>query len=443
MSSDLFDRQKDAVGKGERTILVYIELTTGKQIPNSLDEFKQLAESSGLDIIDTVQVKLSFTKAQFFIGTGKVDELALIVDDKKIDLVVFSLALSPSQERNLEKVLKCQVLDRTGLILDIFALRASSFEGKLQVELAQLRHLSTRLVRGWTHLERQKGGIGLRGPGETQLETDKRLISIRIKNINKRLHKVHKQHDLGRKARIKNELPMISLAGYTNAGKSTLFNRLTKSEVYADDKLFATLDSTIRRVILPAAGEAVIADTVGFIQDLPHELVEAFKSTLEETRQANVLLHVVDASDINNRDKIDQVQEIIEQIEAQDIPSIIVMNKIDEISGFSPRLDKDDQGNIYRVWLSANTGEGIDLLYKALSQSLSGMMTFARIKLDVQSAYIRSEIHKVGFIQKEIMNEFGQWLLEINVTSHYLERLLNKRGVSLLWEQKSQQSQMV
>ena len=443
MSSDLFDRQKDAVGKGERTILVYIELTTGKQIPNSLDEFKQLAESSGLDIIDTVQVKLSFTKAQFFIGTGKVDELALIVDDKKIDLVVFSLALSPSQERNLEKVLKCQVLDRTGLILDIFALRASSFEGKLQVELAQLRHLSTRLVRGWTHLERQKGGIGLRGPGETQLETDKRLISIRIKNINKRLHKVHKQHDLGRKARIKNELPMISLAGYTNAGKSTLFNRLTKSEVYADDKLFATLDSTIRRVILPAAGEAVIADTVGFIQDLPHELVEAFKSTLEETRQANILLHVVDASDINNRDKIDQVQEIIEQIEAQDIPSIIVMNKIDEISGFSPRLDKDDQGNIYRVWLSANTGEGIDLLYKALSQSLSGMMTFARIKLDVQSAYIRSEIHKVGFIQKEIMNEFGQWLLEINVTSHYLERLLDKQGVSLLWEQKSQQSQMV
>ena len=443
MSSDLFDRQKDAVGKGERTILVYIELTIGKQIPNSLDEFKQLAESSGLDIIDTVQVKLSFTKAQFFIGTGKVDELALIVDDKKIDLVVFSLALSPSQERNLEKVLKCQVLDRTGLILDIFALRASSFEGKLQVELAQLRHLSSRLVRGWTHLERQKGGIGLRGPGETQLETDKRLISIRIKNINKRLHKVHKQHDLGRKARIKNELPMISLAGYTNAGKSTLFNRLTKSEVYADDKLFATLDSTIRRVILPAAGEAVIADTVGFIQDLPHELVEAFKSTLEETRQANVLLHVVDASDINNRDKIDQVQDIIEQIEAQDIPSIIVMNKIDEISGFSPRLDKDDQGNIYRVWLSANTGEGIDLLYKALSQSLSGMMTFARIKLDVQSAYIRSEIHKVGFIQKEIMNEFGQWLLEINVTSHYLERLLDKQGVSLLWEQKSQQSQMV
>ena len=438
---ELFDRQKDAVGQGERTVLVHIELNSTRHAPNSLDEFKQLALSSGLNIVDTITVKRNFTKAQFFIGTGKVDELTDIVSEHEIDLVIFSLELSPSQERNLEKALKCQVIDRTGLILDIFALRASSFEGKLQVELAQLRHLSTRLVRGWTHLERQKGGIGLRGPGETQLETDKRLISIRIKNINKRLAKVHKQHDLGRKSRLKNELPMISLVGYTNAGKSTLFNRLTNANVYADDKLFATLDSTIRRVILPAAGEAVIADTVGFIRDLPHELVEAFKSTLEETRQANVLLHVVDASDANNRDKIEQVEGIIEQIDAQNIPSIIVMNKIDEIGDFSPRVDKDNNGNIYRVWLSAHSGEGIDLIYKALSQSLSGMMTCARIQLDVQSAFIRSEIHKVGFIEKEIMNEFGQWLLEINVTRHYLERLLVKQGVSLLWEQKSQQSQ--
>ena len=441
MPMELFDRQKDAVGQGERTVLVHIELNSTRHAPNSLDEFKQLALSSGLNIVDTITVKRNFTKAQFFIGTGKVDELTDIVSEHEIDLVIFSLELSPSQERNLEKALKCQVMDRTGLILDIFALRASSFEGKLQVELAQLRHLSTRLVRGWTHLERQKGGIGLRGPGETQLETDKRLISIRIKNINKRLEKVHKQHDLGRKSRLKNELPMISLVGYTNAGKSTLFNRLTNANVYADDKLFATLDSTIRRVILPAAGEAVIADTVGFIRDLPHELVEAFKSTLEETRQANVLLHVVDASDANNRDKIEQVEGIIEQIDAQNIPSIIVMNKIDEIGDFSPRVDKDNDGNIYRVWLSAHSGEGIDLIYKALSQSLSGMMTCARIQLDVQSAFIRSEIHKIGFIEKEIMNEFGQWLLEINVTRHYLERLLVKQGVSLLWEQKSQQSQ--
>ena len=442
MTMELFDRQKEAVGQGERTILVHVELTKGNQSTGSIDEFKQLAESSGLNIVKTLTIKRSFTKAQYFIGTGKVDELAMLVDENEIEIVIFSLQLSPSQERNLEKALECQVMDRTGLILDIFALRANSFEGKLQVELAQLKHLSTRLVRGWTHLERQKGGIGLRGPGETQLETDKRLISIRIKNINKRLLKVHKQHDLGRKSRVKNQLPMISLAGYTNAGKSTLFNLLTKAQVYADDKLFATLDSTIRRVMLPASGEAVIADTVGFIQDLPHELIEAFKSTLEESRQANVLLHVVDASDQNSRDKIEQVEKIIEQIDAKEIPTIIVMNKIDGINDFRPRIDKDNEGKIYRVWLSAQTGDGVELLYEALSQSLSGMMTSASIKLDVQSAYIRSEIHKVGFIKKEIMNEFGQWLLEINVTSHYLERLLDKQGVSLLWKQKSQQSQM-
>ena len=442
MTMELFDRQKEAVGQGERTILVHVELTSGNQSTGSIDEFKQLADSSGLNIVKTLTIKRSFTKAQYFIGTGKVDELAMLVDENEIEIVIFSLQLSPSQERNLEKALECQVMDRTGLILDIFALRANSFEGKLQVELAQLKHLSTRLVRGWTHLERQKGGIGLRGPGETQLETDKRLISIRIKNINKRLLKVHKQHDLGRKSRVKNQLPMISLAGYTNAGKSTLFNLLTKAQVYADDKLFATLDSTIRRVMLPASGEAVIADTVGFIQDLPHELIEAFKSTLEETRQANVLLHVVDASDQNSRDKIEQVEKIIEQIDAKEIPTIIVMNKIDGMNDFLPRIDKDNDGKIYRVWLSAQTGDGVELLYEALSQSLSGMMTSASIKLDVQSAYIRSEIHKVGFIKKEIMNEFGQWLLEINVTSHYLERLLDKQGVSLLWKQKSQQSQM-
>ncbi len=439
---ELFDRQKDSVGQGERTVLVNVELTSNRQQSNGMDEFRQLALSSGLNIVQTITVKRNSTEAKFFIGKGKVEELASIVSINEVDLVIFSLQLSPTQERNLEKTLKCQVMDRTALILDIFALRAKSFEGKLQVELAQLRHLSTRLVRGWTHLERQKGGIGLRGPGETQLETDKRLISKRIKYLGKRLEKVHKQHDLGRKSRRKKDLPMISLAGYTNAGKSTLFNQLTNSHVYADDKLFATLDSTIRRVILPAAGEAVVADTVGFIQDLPHELVAAFKSTLEETRQANVLLHVVDASDNDNGDKIEQVEDIIEQIGAQEIPSIIVMNKIDEMSDFHPRVDKDYAGNIYRVWLSAHTGEGIDLLYQALSERLSGMMTCAGIQLDVQSAYIRSEIHKVGFIQKEKMNEFGQWLLEINVTRHYLKRLLGKQGVSLLWEQKSQQSQM-
>jgi len=321
---ELFDRQKDSVGQGEKTLLVYVELPSNRHIHNGLDEFLELANSSGLDVVQALKVNRNTATAQYFIGSGKVDEIAELVKEHEIDLVIFAPELTPSQERNLEKKLNCQVMDRTGLILDIFALRAQSFEGKLQVELAQLRHLSTRLVRGWTHLERQKGGIGLRGPGETQLETDKRLIAVRIKNITKRLDKVHKQRDLGRKSRVKSELPMIALAGYTNAGKSTLFNALTKAEVFADDRLFATLDSTIRRVILPASGEAVIADTVGFIQDLPHELVAAFKSTLEETRRANVLLHVVDASDEYNLEKIDQVEDIINEIDANKIPSILV-----------------------------------------------------------------------------------------------------------------------
>ncbi|MBT5783633.1 MAG: GTPase HflX [Candidatus Thioglobus sp.] len=439
MLLELFDRQKDSVGQGEKTLLVYVELPSNRHIHNGLDEFLELANSSGLDVVQALKVNRNTATAQYFIGSGKVDEIAELVKEHEIDLVIFAPELTPSQERNLEKKLNCQVMDRTGLILDIFALRAQSFEGKLQVELAQLRHLSTRLVRGWTHLERQKGGIGLRGPGETQLETDKRLIAVRIKNITKRLDKVHKQRDLGRKSRVKSELPMIALAGYTNAGKSTLFNALTKAEVFADDRLFATLDSTIRRVILPASGEAVIADTVGFIQDLPHELVAAFKSTLEETRRANVLLHVVDASDEYNLEKIDQVEDIINEIDANKIPSILVMNKIDRLENFKPRIDRDKDGRIYRVWISAQNGDGIDLLYQTLAEQLSGMMTRAKIQLDVNAAYIRSEIHNIGYIHNEKVDDFGQWILEINVPNHYLSKLLHKQGVKLLWEQKPQQ----
>ncbi|SMN12620.1 GTP-binding protein HflX [Bathymodiolus heckerae thiotrophic gill symbiont] len=433
---ELFDKQKEAVGQGERTLLVYIELPQNRHSHNGADELLELAQSSGLDVIQNLKVTCNNANARYFIGSGKVEELADLVKELALDLVIFSAELSPSQERNLEKHLECQVMDRTGLILDIFSLRASSFEGKLQVELAQLRHLSTRLVRGWTHLERQKGGIGMRGPGETQLETDKRLIAVRIKNISKRLEKVHKQRDLGRKSRIKNELPMIALAGYTNAGKSTLFNYITQAEVFANDQLFATLDSTIRRVILPASGEAVIADTVGFIQNLPHDLVAAFKSTLEETRRANVLLHVVDAADEYNREKIDQVQAIIFDIEADKVPSILVMNKIDCLDNFEPRIDRDENNRIFRVWISAQTGAGIDFLYQALAEQLSGTMTRARIQLDVTSAYIRSEIHNIGYIHNEKVDDFGQWILEINVTHHYLSKLLSLKGVTLLWEQK-------
>ncbi len=426
---ELFDRQQDIVGTGERALLVYVEIQRTTNIHNGIDEFCDLAKSSGISIINTINVRRNFASIQYLIGPGKVKEIAELVKKNNIELVIFSSELSPSQERNLEKALSCQVMDRTGLILDIFALRARSFEGKLQVELAQLRHLSTRLIRGWSHLERQKGGIGLRGPGETQLETDKRLIAQRIKYLKKRLDKVHKQRDLGRKSRVKNELPMIALAGYTNAGKSTLFNQLTGSTVFADSQLFATLDATIRRVVLPASGEAVIADTVGFIQNLPHDLVAAFKSTLEETVKSDIILHVVDASDDYNMEKITQVEKIINEIGAADIPDILVMNKIDCLQNFIPRIDRDKNGTIYRVWVSAQNGKGIDLLCQALSEKLSGMMKRAKIQLDVNYAHIRSEIYNVGYIHKEKVNEYGQWVLEINVTNHYLSKLLNKQGV--------------
>ena len=426
---ELFDRQQDIVGTGERALLVYVEIQRTTNIHNGIDEFCDLAKSSGISIINTINVRRNFASIQYLIGPGKVKEIAELVKKNNIELVIFSSELSPSQERNLEKALSCQVMDRTGLILDIFALRARSFEGKLQVELAQLRHLSTRLIRGWSHLERQKGGIGLRGPGETQLETDKRLIGQRIKYLKKRLDKVHKQRDLGRKSRVKNELPMIALAGYTNAGKSTLFNQLTGSTVFADSQLFATLDATIRRVVLPASGEAVIADTVGFIQNLPHDLVAAFKSTLEETVKSDIILHVVDASDDYNMEKITQVEKIINEIGAADIPDILVMNKIDCLQNFIPRIDRDKNGTIYRVWVSAQNGKGIELLCQALSEKLSGMMKRAKIQLDVNHAHIRSEIYNVGYIHKEKVNEYGQWVLEINVTNHYLSKLLNKQGV--------------
>jgi GTP-binding protein HflX len=330
------------------------------------------------------------------------------------------------------------VLDRTGLILDIFALRAQSFEGKLQVELAQLKHLSTRLVRGWTHLERQKGGIGLRGPGETQLETDRRLIAVRIKGINARLEKVDKKRALARKSRIKNQTPIITLVGYTNVGKSSLFNKITNSNIYADDKLFATLDTTLRRIMLPASGEAVLSDTVGFIKDLPHDLIKAFKSTLEEAVSSDVLLHVVDASDEDNLEKIENVNQVLIDIGADKTPSIIVMNKIDKVAGFKPRVDVDSNNHIYRVWVSAQTGEGINLLLDALSQHLSGLFCQAKIKLPLKLASIRSQIYQTGYIEKEEVDDYGNWVLEIRVTSHYLDELTNMQGIEVLWQSKTQ-----
>ena len=286
-------------------------------------------------------------------------------------LLFFNHALSPSQERNLEKVFQCRVIDRTGLILDIFAQRARTHEGKLQVELAQLKHISTRLIRGWTHLERQKGGIGLRGPGETQLETDRRLLRGRIKAILKRLEKVAKQREQGRRSRKRAEIPTVSLVGYTNAGKSTLFNTITQSDVYAADQLFATLDPTLRKLDLQDVGPAILADTVGFIRHLPHDLVAAFKATLQETKEADLLLHIVDYADENYRENTDQVNTVLEEIEADHIPQLIVCNKIDRMEGMTPRIDRDQSGKPIRVWISAQQGLGIDLLADALIERLS------------------------------------------------------------------------
>lgn len=433
---ELFDREQQSVDKTQKALLIYLDIY-GKE-DNGKGEFLELAKSTGIEIFETLSLKISNPKAAHFIGTGKVEELRIIVEENSIDMVIFSCELSPSQERNLEKSMCCQVLDRTGLILDIFAMRAISFEGKLQVELAQLKHLSTRLVGGWTHLERQKGGIGMRGPGETQLETDRRLVSIKIKSLHKKLDKVEKRRELGRKSRTKNQLPMITLAGYTNAGKSTLFNKLTKSDIYADDRLFATLDATIRQVILPASGKAVIADTVGFINDLPQDLIQAFKSTLEESIRADVLLHIIDSFDENYLDKISQVENILDDIGASNIPTILVMNKIDMLEDFEPRIDRDENNQPFRVWVSSVNNMGIDLLYQALSEKLSGIITKNTIYIEPFATYVRSQIYDIGHIRNEKVDEFGGWILEISVTKHYLNKLLNIKGVSL-WQKKKTQ----
>jgi GTP-binding protein HflX len=335
---------------------------------DSRQEFVELVTSTNARIAAVVQGNRQRPDPKYFIGSGKVEEIALHVEANHAALVIFNHELSPSQERNLEQRLKCRVLGRTGLILDIFARRARSHEGKLQVELAQLQHLSTRLVRGWTHLERQKGGIGLRGPGETQLETDRRLLGQRIKTLRKKLDKVRSQREQGRRSRQRGGVPVVSLVGYTNVGKSTLFNKVTSAEVYADNRLFATLDPTLRRMKLQDTEMLVMADTVGFIRDLPHDLVESFSSTLEETRDAALLLHVVDAGANDRDDLIHHVDDVLEQIGADEVPQLTVYNKIDRIDGVDPRLERDVDGNITRVWLSAQTGEGLDLLRQALQE---------------------------------------------------------------------------
>ncbi|MES2070694.1 MAG: GTPase HflX [Pseudomonadota bacterium] len=333
----------------------------------SIEELSLLSQSAGAEPVTTITCKRSSPDAALFVGSGKADEIAHAVADAKLDIAIFNHALSPAQQRNLERHLKVRVVDRTSLILDIFAQRAHSHEGKVQVELAQLQHLATRLIRGWTHLERQKGGIGLRGPGETQLETDRRLLGDRVKALRAKMDKLHKQRETQRRSRGRSHTFSVSLVGYTNAGKSTLFNSLTKAGAYAANQLFATLDTTSRRLYLGDAGNVVISDTVGFIRELPHQLVAAFKATLEETIHADLLLHVVDASSPVRLDQIEQVNQVLKEIGADHIPQLLIWNKID-LAGMEPGLELGEYDKIHRVFLSAQTGAGMDMLRQAVGE---------------------------------------------------------------------------
>ncbi len=414
---------------GEIAVLVHLDLANEEDREDP-KEFEELALSAGADPVTLVSGSRSGPSPKFFVGEGKVAEIAELVRFHKAELVLFNHALSPAQERNLEQELHCRVLDRTGLILDIFAQRARTYEGKLQVELAQLEHMSTRLVRGWTHLERQKGGIGLRGPGETQLETDRRLLRARIKSILRRLNKVRKQRDQGRRSRKRAEVPTLSLVGYTNAGKSTLFNRLTNSEVYAADQLFATLDPTLRRLELSDVGPVILADTVGFIRHLPHKLVEAFRATLQETSEANLLLHVIDADSDERLENVDQVQAVLEEIGAETIPALEVYNKIDLMAGVKPRIDRDDDGKPVRVWMSAHSGAGVELLLEAITELVGTEIVHRWLKIEPREGLFRSQLYAQGAVLNERSDEWGNMELEVRLQKRDFLQLLSRVGIA-------------
>jgi len=419
----------ERVEGGNRAILVHMDIYDEVHREN-LSEFKELVVSSGAEIMAITTTSRQRADPKYFIGSGKAREIAELVKQYEADIVLFNHQLAASQERNLETLIECRVLDRTGLILDIFAQRARSFEGKLQVELAQLKHLSTRLVRGWTHLERQKGGIGLRGPGETQLETDRRLLGLRIKQINKRLEKVKKQREQGRQSRQKAEIATVSLVGYTNAGKSSLFNVLSEDHVYVRDQLFATLDPTLRRVDLARDVSIILADTVGFIRHLPHDLVTAFRSTLQETAEAQLLLHVIDSADENRDANIDEVEKVLAQIGANEIPTIQIMNKVD-LTGTRPRIDHADDGSVKRIWLSVASGDGIDLLKQTLIDQFREKMVEGKLVLSPSDARIRARLFEAGAIREEKIDDDGQFLLQISMSRRDLNQFESREHIHL------------
>lgn len=413
----MFEREK----RGERALLIQPQ-APGRDESEAMEEFAELTRSAGASVLASLTARVDRPNPALYIGSGKADEAKELCALHDIDLVLVNASLSPVQERNLERHLQSRVVDRTGLILDIFSQRARSFEGKLQVELAQLKHMATRLVRGWTHLERQRGGsIGLRGPGETQLETDRRLLAERVKVLSRRLEQAERRQAQARRARLRNAVPRVALVGYTNAGKSTLFNALTGAGIYVADQLFATLDPTVRKLAGLDCGEVVLADTVGFVRDLPHELVAAFRSTLSEAREADLLLHVIDAADPLHRDRVADVDGVLVEIGAGDIPQIQVFNKIDRIEGGAPRRDRIEDG-VDRVFVSARDGEGLDLLRGAISERFAAERVVQTLALDPAEGRLRARLFELGAVRAEQSDEAG-WRLEIDLPRSQAARL--------------------